>query len=67
MLVLQLEIKPFSGGHLLTLPHLYRFHIKIVAANHKPVPYTLEVNFPGKWFADKDQMFSDGFGMRVLR
>ena len=65
ILVLQLEVKPYSGGHLLE-PHIYRFHIKLVAANHKPIPYTLDVNFPGKWFDDKNQMFSDGFGMRIL-
>jgi hypothetical protein len=65
ILVLQLEVKPFSGAHLLS-PGIYRLGLKLVASNHPPRHYTLELDFPGKWFDDQDEMYSDGFGMRIV-
>jgi hypothetical protein len=62
--IFQLDIKTFLGGHILK-PDSYRLGLKLVASNHPPREYTLLIRFPGKWFDDQDQMFSDGFGMEI--
>jgi hypothetical protein len=65
VLGLDLEVKPYSMGHLLE-PGTYRFRVILAASNCPPRSYTLEIVFPGRWFEDEDQMFSIGFKMRVL-
>lgn len=65
VLGLDLEVKPYSLGHLLE-PGTYHLRLILAASNCRPRPYTLEVVFPGRWFEDEEQMFSIGFKMRVL-
>ena len=65
ILGLDLEVKPFSKGHLLE-PGTYRFKVILAASNCSPREYLLEVVFPGKWFDGEEKMFSIGFKMRVL-
>jgi hypothetical protein len=65
VLALELEVQPNSLGYLLE-PGEYLLSLKLVASNHAPKDYTLEVRFPGKWFDQQDMMFSDGFGLRLV-
>jgi hypothetical protein len=65
VLALELEVQPNSLGYLLE-PGNYRLSLKLVASNHPPRDYTLEVRFPGKWFDQQDKMFRDGFGLRLV-
>jgi hypothetical protein len=67
VLTLDLEVPPASGGHILqSWPRPYRFHLILAASDCDPIKYPLEVNFPGQWFDDQDQMFREGFGMHLL-
>jgi hypothetical protein len=65
ILELDLEVKPFSKGHLLE-KGTYRFALKLAASNCKPIDFSLEVKVDGTWFDDETKMFSNGFGMRLL-
>jgi hypothetical protein len=65
VLGLDVEVKGFTRAHLLP-PGIYRMSLKLAASNHAPRDYTVEIDFPGKWFDDESKMFSDGFGMRLL-
>ena len=65
VLGLDLEVKPFSNGHLLE-PGTYIFTLKLAASNCSPRTYRLEVVFPGTWSDDEERMFSIGFKMRLL-
>jgi hypothetical protein len=63
-LALDLEALTLKLGHLLE-PGVYKFGLKLAAANHPVRDYTLEVDFKGVWIDDEDKMLSDGFGMRL--
>jgi hypothetical protein len=65
ILGLELEVKPFSKGHLLE-PGTYRFALKLAASNCKPLDFSLEVVVKGTWFDEEPKMFREGFGMRLL-
>jgi hypothetical protein len=65
VLALNLEVLPYSGGHLL-VAGTYHFELIVAASNSKPQSHKLEVGFKGKWFREEDKMFSDGFEMRLL-
>jgi hypothetical protein len=65
ILGLELEVKPFSKGHLLE-PGTYHFALKLAASNCKPLEFSLKVMVKGTWFEDETKMFSDGFGMHLL-
>jgi hypothetical protein len=47
-------------------PGTYKFDLELAASNHSVRDYTLEVDFKGTWFDDENQMFRDGFGMRLV-
>jgi hypothetical protein len=65
-LVLDVEFPSNTGGHILAAG-TYLMRIILAGANCKPRSYTLELTFPGKWFAEEERMFSDeGFKMRTV-
>jgi hypothetical protein len=64
-LALELEVQPNSLTYLLE-PGTYRLSLKLVASNHSPRDYILEVEFPGKWFDEPEKMFRDGFGLGLV-
>lgn len=63
VLALDLEAKPFSGGHLLE-PGEYYLVLKLAATNCPPKDYRVYVNFAGLWFDDESKMFKDGIHIR---
>jgi hypothetical protein len=65
VLSLELEIKPTTYSHLLP-PAVYRLHLRVGAANARPVTAVVELNCTGKWFADSQRMFSEGLGVKVI-
>jgi hypothetical protein len=65
VLALDLEASTNRKGHLLEAG-VYRFGIKLAAANHPAHDYTLEVDFRGLWIDDEDKMLREGFGMRLV-
>ena len=61
----ELEVKPNSLQHLIE-PGVYRLKILITSSNTNPKEETIEINHIGIWYDDKDKMFSDGIGIRVV-
>lgn len=62
ILELELEIIPNTLTHLIP-PGVYRFELKLAAANVEPVTKTLEINHTGDWYQDENEMFAKGIGM----
>jgi len=65
VICLDVEAPSLNKGHLLE-PGTYRFDVRLVAENHDSRSYSIEVWFPGKWFADQTEMFDKGFKMKKL-
>lgn len=64
-LILDVEFPSNTGGHVLGAG-TYLTRIILAGANCKPRYYTLELTFPGRWFAEEERMFSDeGLKMRT--
>ncbi|MFI5097219.1 MAG: hypothetical protein ACHQT6_04520 [Candidatus Acidiferrales bacterium] len=59
ILVLDLQVEPNSGGHLLG-PGFYQLTLAIAAGNAKPSNYLLDITFTGDWYDEPDRMFADG-------
>jgi hypothetical protein len=64
VLALDLEVKPFSKGHLLG-PGTYRVHLKLAASDCKPRDYVLRVTVTGSWSPYEDKMFGEGIGIGI--
>lgn len=60
-----LQRLPNTGTHLVE-PGLYRLHVLVAAANARPKPFVVEINFSGQYFADESKMMGEGFGIMVL-
>jgi hypothetical protein len=60
-----LQRLPNTGTHVVE-SGLYRLHILVAAANARPKPFVVEINFSGQYFADESKMMSEGFGIMVL-
>jgi hypothetical protein len=60
-----LQAEPNMKGHLVD-PGTYRLDLLIAAENCQPSQYTIELIFPGDWFDSQDEMFSNGFGIRIV-
>lgn len=57
VLALDLEVLPNQQGHLLE-PGVYRFTLRLGAANCRPRTKTLRVEWPGSWYVDERGMFA---------
>jgi hypothetical protein len=55
---LQLEVDPFTDGHLLT-PGTYRLFLRIAAANVEPIDMVIEFTHTGAWIPDDATMRRD--------
>ena len=62
-LFLDVEFPSNTGGHVLG-PGTYLLRVILAGANCKPRRYTLELTFPGTWFAQEERMFSDD-GLKI--
>jgi hypothetical protein len=60
-----LETVPNSGGHFFG-PGTYRLTVVLVAANVRPKETVLEIEFPGIWHDNPDDMFSTGIKIRPV-
>lgn len=65
ILELDLEVAPNTLTHLVP-PGVYRFEMRLAAANAEPVTKAIEINHTEDWYADENKMFSDGFGMKEI-
>ena len=59
------EVFPNTLTHRL-LPDIYRFTLKIAAANCQPTEKHIEITVKGPWYVDEDVMLSDGIIVREL-
>jgi len=63
---LDLEAQPNHGIHLLE-PGKYHLTIKVVAANHRPITRTLEIDVKGTWYPNNLQtMLQQGITIELL-
>jgi hypothetical protein len=44
---------------------LYRLHVLVAAANARPKPFVVEINFSGQWFTDESKMMGKEFSIMV--
>ncbi len=65
ILAMDLETAPATLSHLIP-PGIYRFELKLAAANLEPITKVIEINLTGDWHPDENKMFSDGIGMREI-
>lgn len=65
ILALDLEMAPATLSHLIP-PGIFRFKLKLAAANLKPITTLIEINLTGDWYTDENKMFSDGIGMKRI-
>jgi hypothetical protein len=65
ILVLDLEVEPFTRTHLIA-PGVYRLQLRIAGSNCAPITKTVELSLTGSWFPDQSRMFTDGVGMNVI-
>ena len=65
VLALDLEVTPNTKSHLVG-PAVYQLHLRIAAANCAPIEKVIELTITGKWFADQNEMFSDGLGIKII-
>ncbi len=66
ILAMDLEVAPATLSHLIP-PGIYRFELKLAAANLEPITKVIEINLTGDWHTDENKMFSDGIGMKEIR
>jgi hypothetical protein len=61
-LFLDVEFPSNTGGNVLEAG-TYLLHLILACSNGRPRRYTLKINFPGRWYADENEMFRSGFEM----
>jgi len=66
ILALDLEVAPATLSHLIS-PGIYRFELKLAAANLEPITKVIEINLTGDWYADENKMFADGIGIKEIK
>ena len=62
---LQLEVDPLTKSNLLP-PGTYRLHLRIAAANAKPIDKVLEFTHTGRWLTDDAEMRRDCLGVSFV-
>jgi hypothetical protein len=62
---LDLEVAPNTNSHLLS-PGIYRFELKIAAANVIPIIKMFEINHTGNWHPIEKDMFLNGIGIKEV-
>ncbi len=59
-----LQRLPNTGTHVVE-SGLYRLHVLVAAANARPKPFVVEINFSGQWFTDESKMMGKEFSIMV--
>lgn len=65
VLAFDLQSEPKMKGHLAE-PGTYHLTLLLAAENSRPREYVLELVLSGDWYDSEEEMFRNGFGMRVL-